>query len=196
MYKKLFLLVVLTKCVLIASAQEAKQEQPAKKGCSCSFNSINQVGLLQGSKGGYFQLQSVNGIRYKTWFAGVGAGIDFYERPTIPLFVDVRKYIFNKPATPFLYADAGMHLVEKRVEKVSNWYQNKYYNGFYADAGIGYAFGSHSKNRWLISSGYSYKYSKRKYEYIPECIGGPCTDSYYTFKGYFHRLTVKVGVQL
>jgi opacity protein-like surface antigen len=195
MHKKLFLLVVLTKCVLIASAQEVKQEQPAKKGCSCSFSSINQIGVLHGSKGGYFQLQSVNGIRYKTWFAGLGIGIDYYDRPTYPLFVDVRKYIFNKPSTPFLYADGGMHLVGKRVQKAGNWHQNEYYNGVYGDAGIGYAFGLDSKARWLISTGYSYKFSKRKYEYIPDCTGGPCTDSYYTFKSYFHRLTVKMGLQ-
>jgi hypothetical protein len=195
MHKKLFLLVVLTKCVLVISAQEAKQEQPGKKGCSCSFSSINQLGLLHGSKGGFFLIQTINGIRYKTWFAGLGAGLDFYYRPGIPLFIDVRKDIFDKPSTPFLYADGGIHLVGKRVQKDGNFWQNTYKNSFYADAGIGYAFRSHTKIRWLISSGYSYKNLRSTREPISPCTMPPCTITYYAYESYFHRLSVKLGVQ-
>src|SRR5688572_9219460 len=111
---KLLFLVVLTGCVFRTSAQEANQEQPVKKGCGCSFSSINQIGGLYGSKGTYFQLQTINGIRYKTWFAGIGAGIDLYTRGGFPVFLDVRKDIFEKRSTPFLYADAGIHLVRDR----------------------------------------------------------------------------------
>lgn len=192
---KLLFLVVLTGCVFITSAQEANQEQPAKKGCSCSFSSINQIGDLYGSKGTYFQVQTINGIRYKTWFAGVGAGIDFYTRGGFPVFLDVRKDIFEKRSTPFLYADAGIHLVRDRKEEVSQWHQNTYSNGFYGDAGIGYKLDVHGAGRLLVSAGYSYKNINRRYEYVSSCPTNRCYESYYTYKSYLHRLSVKLGLQ-
>lgn len=194
--KLLFLLVVFTGCVLTASAQETKQEQPAKKGCSCSFSSINQVGVLHGSRGDFFQIQTINGIRYKTWFAGIGAGLDFYTHGGYPVFLDVRKYLFEKGPTPFLYADAGIHLIPNRIEKEGIWSQNKYSKGFYGDAGIGYKFGVRSKSGWLVSAGYSYKNVIRRYEYLMNCLTFPCPDNnYYTYKSYLHRLSVKLGLQ-
>lgn len=192
---KLFLLVVLTGSVLVTSAQDAKQGQPAKKGCSCSFSSINQIGVLNGSKGAYFQIQTINGIKYKTWFAGVGAGIDFYTRGGFPVFLDVRKDIFEKQSTPFLYADAGIHLVPDRIEKVSQWYQNTYSNGFYGDAGIGYKLAIRARSRLLVSSGYSYKNINRRYEYLDACSTSRCYENYYTYKSYLHRFSLKVGLQ-
>lgn len=192
---KLLFLVVLTGCVFITSAQESNQGQPAKKGCSCSFSSINQIGDLYGSKGTYFQIQTINGIRYKTWFAGIGAGIDFYTRGGFPVFLDVRKDIFEKRSTPFLYVDAGIHLVRDRKEEVSQWYQNTYSNGFYGDAGIGYKLDVHGAGRLLVSAGYSYKNINRRYEYISTCPTTWCYENYYTYKSYLHRLSVKLGLQ-
>jgi hypothetical protein len=192
---KLLFLVVLTGCVFITSAQEANQEQPAKKGCSCSFSSINQIGDLYGSKGAYFQVQTINGIRYKTWFAGVGAGIDFYTRGGFPVFLDVRKDVFEKGSTPFLYADAGIHLVHDRKEEESQWYQNTYSNGFYGDAGLGYKLDLHGAGRLLVSAGYSYKNINRRYEYVSTCPTARCYENYYTYKSYLHRLSLKLGLQ-
>src|SRR5687768_12853612 len=185
--KLLFLLVVLTGSVLITSAQEAKREQPAKKGCSCSFSSINQLGGLYGSKGTYFQLQTINGIRYKTWFAGIGVGADYYFRKGFPVFLDIRKDIFEKRSTPFLYADAGIHLVQKRKEKESQWYENTYSNGFYGDAGIGYKLGLGTTSGLLVSAGYSYKNVNRRYESMIGCGTSRCYENYFTYSNYLHR---------
>jgi hypothetical protein len=192
---KLLLLVLLTGCVLITGAQEAKQEQPAKKGCSCSFSSINQIGGLYGSKAIYLQMQTINGIRYKTWFAGVGAGIDFYDRTGFPVFLDVRKDIFEKRFTPFLYVDAGIHLVHKRKEIRWQSYQNTYSNGFYGDAGIGYKLGLSTTSSLLVSAGYSYKNIDRRYEYISYCLDNRCYENYLTYKSYLHRVSLKLGLQ-
>ena len=41
------------------------------------FHSINNVGLLEGQTGSAFQLQSINGMQYQSWFAGIGLGLDF-----------------------------------------------------------------------------------------------------------------------
>lgn len=196
MQKFLLFLIVLFSCDLVCSAQKAKQEPPAKKGCSCAFSSIIQGGILHGSKGGYFQMQTINGIQYKTWFAGLGAGLDYYYRPGIPLFVDVRKYFLENPGSVFLYVDAGVNIPAKRKETLSTWTQNEYSNSFYGDGGIGYALGFHKKPRFLISTGYSYK--EGSYKAVNSgsgCTGPPCSEYYYSYKKYFHRLTVKLGFQ-
>ncbi|THU35905.1 hypothetical protein FAM09_21170 [Niastella caeni] len=194
MYIKLLLFVVLTGVVLISSAQEAKQEQPVKKGCSCSFSSINQIGVLNGGKGAYFEAQTINGVRYKTWFAGIGVGLDYYFRHGYPVFLDVRKDLLDKPFTPFFYIDGGFHLVNKKIVPESRWYQNVYSNGFYGGAGVGYKVGFRSKFRVLASAGYSYKNVTRKYENVLGC-GTPCWEHYYTYKNYLHRFSMKLGVQ-
>jgi hypothetical protein len=71
------------------------------------FSSINQVGILKGSSDQTYQFQTINGVKYQTWFAGVGVGLEEYYLKTIPLFVDVRKSLFLDKASPFVYANLG-----------------------------------------------------------------------------------------
>ena len=197
MQKRLVLLwIICTASISITCAQVEKQVQPPK-GCSCSFSSINQVGILYGTKGGYYELQTINGIKYKTWFAGVGVGVDPYFRTGYPVFFDLRKYLLRRSATPFLYADVGVHIVKDKNDLVNTWYENVYRNGAYAAAGIGYKFSIFSKFQGVISAGYSYKYLERKNMYIGNnCTSGRCYDNYDTYKDYLHRGTIKIGFQL
>lgn len=191
---KLILLIVLTGSILITSAQEAKQEQPIKKGCSCSFSSINQTGAMGGSRSVAFLLQSVNGIKYKTWFAGIGLGLDTYYRSGVPLFLDLRKDILDKNSTPFVYADAGVHLILNKSDDIDRWYEMNYKNGAYTDVGAGFKSGDRSKTKWLISAGYSYKYvENRLLNKSTACLR--CGDSYTKYQNYLHRFTVKMGLQ-
>lgn len=188
--------LLLLGCSCIAIAQEAKQEQPAKKGCSCGFSSINQLGMLAGSWGAGPLLQSVNGFRYKTWFAGVGIGIDVYNRGSFPLFADVRKDLFNTGSTPFMYVDAGVHMPDKRVVAESQWSESGYSNGFYSDAGIGYRISRKRKSGFLASAGYSYKYITRLLQYHGPCGVAGCNWSVENYRSYLHRISIKVGWQL
>jgi hypothetical protein len=195
MQKRLFLLAILAGTILIASAQEAKQERPAKKGCSCSFSSINHAGILNGSKGVYFLAQTINGFRYKTWFAGIGAGYDNYYRSGFQLFLDVRKFILKKSQTPFVYADVGVHVVSDKTDHLNQWYENRFKNGAYAEGGIGYKFGFNGKDRWVISGGYSYKYVKYDNVYIGTCPTSRCYENYFTYRNYLNRFAMKLGFQ-
>ncbi len=83
---KSILLLILAVCLsVIVSAQQ-------KTGTgNWQFHSINNIGLLEGQTGSAFQLQSINGMQYKSWYAGIGLGLDFYRYRTIPLFIDFRK---------------------------------------------------------------------------------------------------------
>ena len=196
MQKRFFLLIILAGSILITSAQQTKQEQPAKKGCSCSFSSINQVGVLNGSKGAFLTLQTINGIKYKTWFAGVGAGVDGYFRASFPVFLDVRKDLLKKRETPFLYADVGYHFLRDTKDQINQWYENTYNNGsMYTDVGIGYRFGFFAKGHWVISAGYSYKYVKYLNKYLWECPTSRCYENYITVKNYLHRYSMRLGFQ-
>src|SRR5688500_14661728 len=83
------------------------QESATKE--KIQFQAIIQGGMLAGSSGYAGQLQTIQGVRYKTWSAGIGAGIDYYYERSVPLFLQLRKNIFMKPHTPFVYADLGGH---------------------------------------------------------------------------------------
>lgn len=192
----LLLLVIVIGSIYITSAQETKQEQPTKKGCSCSFSSINQAGVLNGSKGAFLTLQSINGIKYKTWFAGAGVGVDGYYRPSLPVFLDVRKDLLKKKETPFVYADVGYHFVLDTKDQLNQWYGNTYGKGsMYTDVGIGYKFGLTSKSRLVVSAGYTYKYIEYKNMYLWECPTSRCYENYITVKNYLHRYAMRLGFQ-
>lgn len=196
--QKRFLLLWIICCgaVCIAHAQVEKQVQP-RKGCSCSFSSINQTGLLFGTNGTYYLLQTINGISYKTWFAGIGVGVDPYFRTSYPLFVDLRKNFLDKKNTPFVYGDVGAHIIKDKHDQQNFWYENVYRGGgAYTDAGIGYRFSILSFFQGVISAGYSFKFVERKNRPIDVyCPSGRCYDNYTTYKDYLHRGTVKIGFQ-
>src|SRR6476661_5472613 len=79
----------------------------SKNNCSCSFSSINQIGLVAGEQNESYVLQSVNGLKYKTWMVGAGVGIDGYRYRSIPVFFQLRKEFPVKGDAIFLYNDIG-----------------------------------------------------------------------------------------
>ena len=118
------------------------------------FHSINNLGLLEGETGSAFQLQTINGAQYKSWFAGVGIGLDFYRFRTIPLFVDIRKEFGKSNNKLFVYSDMGINFSwVTDQQKTSNVENDKFGNGFYGDWGFGYKVLVHKKNNLLLSLG-------------------------------------------
>jgi hypothetical protein len=179
--------------MVTVSAQETKQEQPAKKGCSCSFVPVLLVGALMGEKGAYWQVQTIQSIRYKTWYAGIGAGVDWYGIRGVPVFLDLRKDVFKTPNSPYFYVDGGVHLAHMNNEK-DQWFNYSYSNGFYSDVGFGFRIGISQRNKLLLSGGYSYKdgikYQKWK------CVDGvSCGVNTFRYTSSLHRMTLKMGWQ-
>ncbi|HVU85616.1 MAG TPA: hypothetical protein VHC50_12285 [Puia sp.] len=165
-FKKYWLLLLpFCFCLSISSAQQVKKRN------SIAFHSINQAGLLNGEAGSAFQVQTINGIQYRSWYAGIGAGIDYYRFRGIPLFADIRKAFGHTKNKFFIYGDAGIHfswITDK--EKNSLGPSAKLSNGLYLDGGIGYQAGIGNRNALLISVGYSYKQVKNEtpaYYYYP-----------------------------
>lgn len=158
-----------------------------------AFSSINQVGVLTGEAGSSFQLQSINGIRYKTWFAGVGVGLDFYKKRGIPVFLDIRKDILNKQSTPFVYVDGGIHYSwPTDKDKPGGNVTRTFSNDLYYDAGIGYKVSVKDQHAVLLSAGFSRK-SVEEVTIYPQFCPACQPESRETYNYTFNRLTLKLG---
>ncbi|HYE56155.1 MAG TPA: hypothetical protein VD996_15005 [Chitinophagaceae bacterium] len=190
--------VALLACLIFSSVLYAQQQAgKAKNDCGCSFSSVNNAGLLEGSGGSALQLQTINGMRYGKWFAGIGIGLDRYKFRTVPLFVDVRRDLLDRINTPFLYGDIGYNFpwVEKKNQNA--WETYDYKGGLYYDAGVGYKLMLGKQRALLFSGGFSLKrLHETRYQNI-NCIFPPCGelegDRYeFTLK----RFSLKAGLQL
>lgn len=184
-------------CLWVHQSTAQTESKPAQQGkkCSCGFQSIIQGGLIEGNAGPSWNIQTVNGVHYKTWFAGVGVGLDYYLMRTIPLFIDVRKDIFKKSRTPFLYADAGIHFDWLKSSEKPFWGSSDYNRGLYYDLGGGYKITLKSANALFISAGYSLKRLSEERTTFPQCIQAPCNPSKEYYNYDFKRLSLKVGWQ-
>jgi hypothetical protein len=178
---------------VLCSGQTGQQKSPW-------FRSINGIGLLTGEVSAAIQFQTVNGIQYKSWFMGAGAGLDFYRYRTIPVFLDLRKE-FGRSKTPFfVYFDGGYSIPWLSSGQKDNYGMYKYAGGLYTDAGLGFSYKISPRRSIFISAGYSYKNLKQNNVTVPQacplnaiCDYAP-NDYYYGGYDYdMNRLTLKTG---
>jgi hypothetical protein len=161
------------------------------------FNSINQVGLISGSAGEAFMLQSVNGLKKDKWFTGAGIGLDFYNERTIPLFFDIRRDLVSKKNTPFAYIDAGVNFLWlNSIEKEQKQFSSSSPGLFY-DLGIGLRLSGQNNRGFILSAGYSFKQVK---ENIKSSWLAPTpelgSDNYLRYNYLYRRIVIKMGIQL
>jgi hypothetical protein len=177
---------ILRLVLLAALPAMAQQETNSNK---VVFQSINQLGLMVGETGNEFQIQTINGIKMKTFFAGIGVGIDEYQMRSVPLFLDLRKEWKLTGKTPFVYADAGMHFIwdNSKSEMVS--YDQP---GLFYDLGIGYRIPVQS-NAFLLSAGYSFKSYTSKYPQYYYWMWNSNPEQYQTNEYELRRISVKLG---
>jgi hypothetical protein len=190
--KNLGLLSVMTICFSALFGQQKSISRPLR------FQSINNIGLLEGQAGSAFQLQTVNGAQYKSWFAGVGIGLDYYRYRTIPLFLDVRKEFGKRSNKLFIYADAGMNLYWERDKDVKQFpVDDKIKNGFYGEAGVGYKWKLNQRINLLFNAGYSYKNITEEGTYLyMNPILAVMSYPVEKINNNLNRLVLKVGIEL
>jgi hypothetical protein len=140
-----FLLVLLLSVSVCATAQKNKVR----------YNGIYSAGVLSGQSPAALQLQVVQGVQYKTWLAGIGAGLDYYHTRSVPLFLQVRKTVAAKPQTPFFYVNGGFNVPWAQEEKTM--FVTGYTRGFYGEGGIGYEMPVLKKHRLFFSGGWQIK---------------------------------------
>lgn len=195
--KKIAAVFVLLNFSLLVTGQQNKVDDK-KKGCGCRFQSVNQSGAMQGEYEGALLLQTVNGIKFKQGFAGIGVGVDNYRFRGVPLFADIRHYIFNKQRTPFIYGDAGIHinwLTNSQKEPKGFGTSSNYSNGVYTDVGLGYSLGFKNNMALVFSAGYSYKNIGEKRSIPLWCLVPPCPVNIETYNYGLNRVSLKAGLQ-
>ena len=174
-------------CGFVATAQPDSMGflKSWQKPC---FHAIANVSLLAGESGRALHLQAIPGLQYKTWFAGIGAGLDYYYLRSVPLFIDVRKQ-FQKSIPLYAYADAGYNIPWiKESERNTEWYRFDFKSGFYYDVGAGWQYQIGKRNKLLFAVGYAGKRLREKQTFL--------LDSSITRLRYdLRRLSVKVGFQ-
>jgi hypothetical protein len=163
----------------------------AQSNNKVSFQSINQAGLLEGSIGSAFQLQTINGFRYKTYALGIGIGLDYYFERAVPVFLDLRKDLFSKPGTPFIYGEGGIPYIWSK--NANDGTEPEYSNQRLYEGGIGYHFPMGKQVQFILSAGYSYR-SYTKYSYSPYWIYGYPTENKQRYDYQLRRVSLKMGI--
>ena len=195
MYKIFVFAIIISLTSFPLHAQE-KQTDPGKRNsCNCGFQSVFQAGMLEGATGLSWNIQTINGVHYKSWFAGLGVGLDHYSMRTIPLFIDVRKELFKTSRTPFLYADGGIQFDWLKTKEKPGWGSGDYNHGLYYDIGGGYKIGFGKRDALLVSAGYTLKKLREERTSLIQCVAPPCNPSTEYYSYTFSRLTFKVGWQ-
>ena len=157
------------------------------------FQSVNSVGILEGQTGSAFQIQTVNGVCYQSWYAGVGLGLDYYRFRTIPLFMDIRKEFGKSSNKLFLYLDGGISFAWVTDDQKMPYNFEHFSNGFYDDMGIGYKALLGKKNALQISLGYTYKQLTDTYSSIFYYNDLPPVYPPQKLNYSLNRLSIKLG---
>ncbi|HEV3412518.1 MAG TPA: hypothetical protein VG101_08565 [Puia sp.] len=157
------------------------------------FRSTEWLGLSNGQAGSGFQLQTVNGVAKGPWFAGVGAGIDYYRFRSVPLFLSVTRDIaLGKKDWLFVYVDGGKNVAWYTPPAVSadSYLSDVFQGGVYWSGGLGYLWklGEHSSKAIQFSAGYTMKR-------LSEEQSGGCPISAICMPGYASIVTYKYLLQ-
>src|SRR5215217_449754 len=195
--KKLRLITLMLCCSTIAAAQgDSMAVSKTMKG-KPMFHAVLNAGLVTGASDHDLNLQFISGGEYKTWFAGIGAGLDYYYLRTVPLFFHARK-TFSNPYIPFLYGNVGWNIpcLKKEQKQANIWYTSHFETKGYFELGAGWFFPLNGRNAILVSAGYS---NKRMYE-IQKTLNQPpgTNDELYTTRIQYtlRRMMLTVGFQL
>jgi hypothetical protein len=180
--------------IFFATAQPVPKKKPVR-----SFQSIFLAGIVEGQADKTFaQLQSVNGIKIRTWFAGMGLGIDYYgAKRSIPLFAAIQKDVKENKKTPFAYGNAGYNFSwlrnkEKIVSTLADYSQS---GGLFYELGLGYKFLLKNKMYLGLSAGYSYKQQSEKIvsqQFCVSCVPRP-VPPIEEFEYKFRRVSIKMN---
>lgn len=187
--KQIFLSFILLCIVYCVAAQNTTQQakEPVK------FQSILQAGILSGQATSAFEVQTINGIKWKTFSAGIGVGLDNYVFRTIPVFVDVRADILKRENTPFVFINAGSQFCwVQDDQKNYAFYNPQYKAGFYFNAGAGYKVNILKKNALIFSAAFALK--KVDETQNPYCDFAACPEQKPVINQYtFRRLSLMLG---
>lgn len=173
---------------ILVCAQQPGPSAPVR------FYSVSQAGLLHGEAGAAFQAQTVNGLRWGTWAAGLGVGFDNYEVRSIPLFIQVQKQLPLFDRSFSVYLDGGVHLPTQT--QLADVFSPDYQTGTYLDAGLQYHWRIGKKLGPVFSVGYTEKRYYWEETRGVWCLLPPCGTYQSRWDIINRRLSVKAGIRL
>jgi hypothetical protein len=186
--------VLITGLILFSCFAAYSQKSNTNK---ISFGSVNQVGVVTGVDRDALIVQTINGISYKSWSAGVGIGIDGYSERTVPLFVDVRKSIGSGYSKPFFYVDGGVNFGWLNfIQRENHSFPQYQQPSMYYDAGMGWNIPIGDKTGFIVSAGYTIKQLKGERNNFGPMIGGQLHEYKEKFENTYRRIIIKLGVHL
>lgn len=173
-------------------AAAAFSQEPVQVKHRPEFGSLNLGGVLLGQSASEVQVQTINGIRFNRYFAGIGVGLDPYFERTLPVFLDLRKDLLRKKQTPFLYADGGYHFLWLKQKSI---FESGQKSGWFYEAGFGYSLPLNRRIHLLMSGGYSYKTFSKTVNTTPWISIWPAPhDAFQHFDYQLRRVSLKIGV--
>jgi len=193
--RKFILVFVLLFFIPAVIIYAQNQPLPAKKK-NTRFQSYNAIGLLTGDQTVSWNIQTVNGVQWKTFFVGAGLGFDFYRIGTTPVFLDLRKTFGRGRNKVFAYGDIGYQIPwpGNREDYFGVYTGDDLVGGLYSDIGVGYLLEFGKKDALVLSAGYSYKSLSESVVAIPICLPGvPCEPQSGKYEYKFNRLSFKIG---
>lgn len=178
---------------LLAVTVFAQEKQVTTVAKPVQFKTILQGGLLAGSTGEAASIQTVNGFSFGNWYAGVGAGLDFYVQRGVPLFADLRYKFSNQRKSFFIYTDAGVHVPWIKNKEQRNIISQS--AGLYTDAGVGFQLATKKGDAFLFSAGYSYKHVAEKQQgFVWGPWPQPAGETELRFNYHLNRFVLKFGL--
>ena len=179
---------LLISCVIFFTSFTAKGQQNIK------FFSQNYMGMLEGESATSFQLQTINGFRYKTWFTGIGTGLDYYFQRSIPLFLSAGNFLSASKVPLYFNGDIGINFPWGKNEQYFIHDPADFSPSLYWAGGVGYAFRfPKTMNRLLLNLGYSYKHLVEKTKLSAPCLIPPCPEYTERYDYRLKRLSLRAG---
>ena len=165
------------------------------------FSSHNYMGVLSGQNGSALQIQTINGIAYKTWHIGAGVGIDGYYSFSSPVFLSIDKSVLKKGKNNFsIFVNGGVNLPWKQVQYHygTTWgYKTTKLVGAYWEGGLNYERRIGKRKHVLLAQlGFSYKHMGEILKQTFTDLGGPSSDILfpsYQYDYYLKTFSFKVG---
>ena len=189
MMKKIILMLVL---FVITKNEAPAQDKKEKK----IFASQISTGIVEGEQGTSFHIETLNGVRYKTWFGGIGAGLDYYYIRSVPVYLSATKYLSPRNHSFYIQGDVGLNFAWEN-DQMATWNEvsSEFKPGVYWNGSVGFATGLDKKNSFTFGLGYSHKSLKEVKEIAIMCFSPPCENSFETYKYNLKRLTLRLGWQ-
>lgn len=161
-----------------------------------AFSTQNYIGIVTGEAQTEFQLQTINGVKWDKWFAGIGSGIDWYYIRSIPVFASVNRSFFQKGKRSILASvDAGVNFPwNETIYYDFPPYDSKQKSGLYYAGSFGYKFGvGKSDNAIFMQLGYSFKKLGEIIKVPIFCLVPPCPESIEKYDYRLKRISFRVG---